>query len=295
MRMAVLCASDSWYFRDLVRAAGQRHTLVPLSFSQLAASLAVDGRPEISTAEIDLSSFAAVLVRTMPPGSLEQVIFRMNVLARLSAAGTLIVNPPRAIEIAVDKHLSCALLRDGGLRVPATVVCQTLDEAMLGFEQLGGDVVVKPLYGGEGRGMMRIRDEGLAWRAFKTLVQLRAIIYQQVFLPHNGYDLRLFVIGNQVFAMRRRHPADWRTNIARGAIPEPVEVDDALVETARRATQLVGAIAAGVDILPARDGTHYVLEVNAVPGWKALAETLHQDIASVVLNHVSRLAAGGTE
>ena len=59
--------------------------------------------------------------------------------------------------------------------------------------------------------------------------------------------------------------------------------------------QLVGAIAAGVDILPARDGTHYVLEVNAVPGWKALAETLQQDIASVVLNHVSRLAAGGTE
>ena len=291
MRMAVLCASESWYFRDLVRAAADDYTLTPFSFSQLTANLEVNARPEITVAETDLHSFPAILVRTMPPGSLEQVIFRMNALARLQSNGALVVNPPRSIEIAVDKHLTCALLQESGLRVPPTIVCQTHDEAMQGFFRLGGDVVVKPLYGGEGRGIMRISDEALAWRTFKALLQLRAIIYQQPFLPHHGYDLRLFVLGDHIFAMRRRHPDDWRTNISRGAIAEPVELDDDLVDTARQATKMVGAIIAGVDILPTQDGQCYVLEVNAVPGWKALSQILQRDIARVLLDHVSQLAS----
>ena len=157
--------------------------------------------------------------------------------------------------------------------------------------ELGGDVVVKPLYGGEGRGIMRVSDEAVAWRTFKTLIQLRAVIYQQPFLPHHGYDLRLFVLGDHIFAMRRRHPDDWRTNISRGAIAEPTDLDDDLVEVARRATGLVGAMMAGVDILPALDGQHYVLEVNAVPGWKALSQTLQLDIARLALQHISQLAS----
>ena len=138
---------------------------------------------------------------------------------------------------------------------------------------------------------MRISDEALAWRTFKALLQLRAIIYQQPFLPHHGYDLRLFVLGDHIFAMRRRHPDDWRTNISRGAIAEPVELDDDLVDTARQATKMVGAIIAGVDILPTQDGQCYVLEVNAVPGWKALSQILQRDIARVLLDHVSQLAS----
>ena len=291
MRMAVLCAAESWYFRDLVRAAADDYVLTPFSFTQLTANLEVRKRPEISVGTTDLRAFPAVLVRTMPPGSLEQVIFRMNALARLQSSGVLVVNPPRSIEIAVDKHLTCALLQEAGLRVPPTIVCQTFDEAMHGFCQLGGDVVVKPLYGGEGRGIMRVSDEAVAWRTFKTLIQLRAIIYQQPFLPHHGYDLRLFVLGDHIFAMRRRHPDDWRTNISRGAIAEPADLDDDLVEVARRATRLVGAMMAGVDILPAQDGQHYVLEVNAVPGWKALSQTLQLDIARLALQHISQLAS----
>ncbi len=110
----------------------------------------------------------------MPPGSLEQVVFRMDALGRLEAAGATVINPPRAIECAVDKYLTTARLAAAGLLVPRTVACQTVEDAMAAFELLGGDVVIKPLFGSEGRGITRLQDEALAERAFRLLVQLGA-------------------------------------------------------------------------------------------------------------------------
>jgi len=56
--------------------------------------------------DTDLSGCDALLVRSMPPGSLEQVVFRMDALARVEQQGTPVLNPPRALEIAIDKYLA---------------------------------------------------------------------------------------------------------------------------------------------------------------------------------------------
>ncbi len=238
--------------------------------------------------DVPLDRCDAVLVRTMPPGSLEQVVVRMDMLHCLESAGVVVLNPPRAVEAAVDKFLTSARLVAAGLTTPRTICCQTIDDAMEAFASLGGDVVVKPLFGAEGRGITRLNDEALALRAFKMLTQLGAVLYVQEYIDHKGYDLRLFVLGERILAMRRRNPLDWRTNVSRGATTEAFVPDAALCELARRAAQTVGALIAGVDLLPARDGTLYAIEVNAVPGWKALARTLDLDVASLVLEYVQQ-------
>ena len=286
MRFAVLGSPDSWYTRDLQRAAADRHEVLPLAFSTIAAGLDANGL-RIHSAGNALADFDAVLVRTMPPGSLEQVVFRMDCLLQHEAAGGLILNSPRAVETAVDKFLTSAKLQAAGLLTPRTIVCQTAEDALQAFADLGGDIVLKPLFGSEGRGLTRLNDEALAERAFKMLTQLGAVLYLQEFLPHQGHDLRLFVLGNRVFGMQRSNPLDWRTNVSRGATTSPLEVTPALAEIAHRAAAAVGAEIAGVDLLPAKNGREYVLEVNAVPGWKALAKTLRVDIAAAVLAHVT--------
>jgi ribosomal protein S6--L-glutamate ligase len=224
----------------------------------------------------------------MPPGSLEQVVFRMDALAQLEASGVVVLNPPKAVEAAVDKYLTTAKLARAGLLSPRTIACQTPDDAMGAFAELGGDVVVKPLFGSEGRGITRLNDEALALRAFKMLAGLGAVLYVQEFIPHEGYDCRLLLIGDEVYAMRRRSQSDWRTNVSRGAETEAFQPDNALVDMARRAAAAVGAPLAGVDLLPGRDGQWYVLEVNAVPGWMALARTLKVDVARRVLEFTVR-------
>ncbi|MEX2141669.1 MAG: RimK family alpha-L-glutamate ligase [Pirellulales bacterium] len=291
MRFAVLAAADSWYFADLRRAAVDRHEIAAIPFRALGSSVSCSraergSEVSIDACGVDIGSFDALLVRTMPSGSLEQVVFRMDALARLEAAGVPVVNPARAIECAVDKYLTIARLAVAGLPVPRTITCQTVAQALQAFDDLGGDVVLKPLFGSEGRGITRLKDRALAERAFRLLVDLGSVLYLQEFIPHNGADIRVLIVGNKVLAMRRVNPFDWRTNISRGAVAEAVEPRDEWVELARSAADAVGASVAGVDLLPGRDGQMYVIEVNAVPGWKALAGAHRRDVAAMVLEHL---------
>jgi ribosomal protein S6--L-glutamate ligase len=296
MKIAVLGHPNSWYLRDLQRAAEQTRReeleLNAVAFTQISASVEPDGRASVFLSDThDLLTYDAILVRTMPPGSLEQVIFRMNALAMLEQASgntsngypPIILNSPRAIELAVDKYLSLALLRQNNIPIPRTHVCQHANAAMQAYEHLGPDVVVKPIFGGEGRGITRISDPALALRAFKMIEQFDGVIYQQEFIAHEGFDIRILVIGENTFSIRRVNPDDWRTNVSLGARAEPFEASAELIQLARQAANVVQAKIAGVDILIAPDGTPTVLEVNAVPGWKGLAEATGQDIALEVL------------
>src|SRR5205807_5360856 len=132
------------------------------------------------------AEFEAVLVRTMPPGSLEQVVFRMDLLHSLEAKGISVLNPARSVEICVDKYLATARLEAAGIRVPPTIVCQHADAALEAFRVLGGDVVLKPLFGSEGRGMVRVSDPEMAWRTLRTLERTQCVLYLQQFIPHPG-------------------------------------------------------------------------------------------------------------
>jgi ribosomal protein S6--L-glutamate ligase len=264
---------------------------VAVSYKALS-SHARGAESSVRSAAVDLGAVDAVLVRSMPPGSLEQVVFRMDALARLEAAGVAVVNPAKAIEAAVDKYLATAKLQAAGFLAPPTIVCQTAADALAAFDELGGDVVVKPLFGGEGRGLTRVSDASIARRVFMALEQIGSVLYVQQFVPHDGVDWRLLVVGDQALGMRRVNPDDWRTNISRGARAESLEVTHELAAMARRAAASVGASIAGIDLLPGCDGRLYALEVNAVPGWRALAAATGVDVAALVLNHVAQLAPG---
>ena len=281
MRLALLSAGDGWHVRDLQRAAAaQGHDAVAVDFRRITASVAAGIGP--------LDGFDGVLVRTMPPGSLEQVVFRMDLLHRLLARGVRVLNPPRAVEVCVDKYLATAVLEAAGLRVPPTIVCQHADAAQEAFSALGGDVVVKPIFGSEGRGMVRVSDPEMAWRTFRTLERTASILYLQQFVRHPGWDLRVFVLGGRVLtAMKRRARGDWRTNVAQGGVAEVVTLAPDEERMALRAAEVVGAPVAGVDLLPGPDGEWFVIEVNAVPGWRALAPVTGVDVAAAIVRYLT--------
>jgi len=284
MHIVILANPTSWYRRDLERAAAERgHRVTALPFDGLSAHVQ-NGHSSVWGTETELSKADAVIVRTMPPGSLEQVVFRMNLLARLERQGVQVLNPPRAIECAVDKYLTTARLVEAELPVPRTIVCENAEAAQAAFAQLGGDVVVKPVFGAEGRGILRVSDPDLALRTFRTLERIGALLYVQEFIEHEGFDLRVMVLDGRVLtAMRRRSPHDFRTNVSRQANAEPVELTDRERDWALRASAAVGTRIGGVDILYDRRGGGYVIEVNGVPGWKALARVTGCDVAREVV------------
>jgi ribosomal protein S6--L-glutamate ligase len=282
MRIAILSGGSGWHVQDVLRAARELgHDATAIDFRALATS--------VNAASEALAGFDAVLVRTMPAGSLEQVVFRMDLLHEAAARGTPVLNPPRAVEVCVDKYLTTARLARARIATPPTAVCQRSDDAMSAFAELGGDVVLKPLFGAEGRGMCRITDAETAWRTFRVLEHTNQVIYLQRFVRHPGWDLRAFVLGGRVIAsMRRVAGTDWRTNVAQGGTAERVTLSIEEERLALRAAEAVGCPVAGVDLLPGPSGALFVIEVNAVPGWKALAPTCGVDVAKDVVRFLTR-------
>jgi RimK family alpha-L-glutamate ligase len=160
----------------------------------------IDGDVAVRSRELWLDSCDAVIVRGIPRGSLEQVIFRVDALHALVERGVTCVNGPRVIERTVDKFLASALLARAGMPTPRTIACERPEDALDAFEELGGDVIVKPLFGSMGAGMTRVDDVDIAYRVFHALALERAVYYLQEALPHGGRDLRAFVIGGRVLA-----------------------------------------------------------------------------------------------
>ncbi|MFK7736586.1 MAG: RimK family alpha-L-glutamate ligase [Pirellulaceae bacterium] len=295
-RLGILASSDSSYAQAIcVAAKNANMDAEVLSFAELATSL--DSRTpvcsQVHVKDRRLDEFDAVLVRTMPLGSLEQVIFRMDALQAAVDAGVLVVNSPKCLETCIDKWLTLHRLHQAGLPVPRTVACQTREQAMDAFQSMESDVVIKPIFGGEGRGMMRIADQDLAWRVFSTLQQNRSVVYLQQFHESVGYDVRILLVGDRAYSMRRQTAAGgWRTNVALGGVCEAYEPEQAEFDLARRARDSVARDSSefsvvGVDLLPCHDGTIQVLEVNAVPGWKGLQSVTQVDMSAEVIRHVA--------
>ena len=114
----------------------------------------------------------------------------VDALHRLENVRVRIVNSPTVIERTVDKYYTSTLLEDAGLPTPRTIVTERFDEAMAAYHELGGDIVVKPIFGSEGRGIVRVSDPDTAYRVFRALELGRYVYYLQEFVPHGREDIR---------------------------------------------------------------------------------------------------------
>jgi len=286
VQVVVLAARAGWHTHELERAAAERgHQLTVLPYEGLVAR--IGPAPGLRSRNTELDSADVVLARIIPSGSLEQIIFRVDALHRLEDRGTRVVNSPRAIERTVDKFWTSTLLEQCGIPTPETVVCDDPEEAIAAYRTLG-DVIVKPLFGSMGLGMVRVSDEEMAFRVFRTIEQIRGVYYIQRTVDHDGTDIRAFVLGGRVIAAIERRASGWRTNLARGGTARGLSLSEQLSALAVRAAAAVGADYAGVDLLTGPDGTTYVLEVNGIPGWRGLQEATGLDIAGRLVDHLAR-------
>jgi RimK family alpha-L-glutamate ligase len=281
MHVTILASRPGWHVDELVRAvreAGAEPVLLPWegNVGRMGRGAGVRNAGRL------LAESRAVLARIIPGGSLEQIIYRVDILHRLEEDGVRVMNSARAIERTVDKAWTSAILARAGLPTPDTVACEDPEDAMAAFEEFG-DVVVKPLFGSMGLGMTRVSDPDIAWRVFRTIEEIRGVHYVQRFIPHVGRDLRAFVVGGRVLGAIERRADGWRTNFSRGGLARAVTLSPAEADYAVRAAEAVGAEYAGVDLLPGEDGTTWVLEVNGIPGWEGLQQATGLDVAGAVV------------
>ena len=275
---------NEWHIKRLLRELEKKNSeayLLPIT--KMKAT--IGAKPRLSIKDYPIEDYDAVIVRRVPGGTAEQVFYRMDTLHRLDEMGVKVFNPAASIEKAVDKYYTSALLEDAGINTPKTIVTESFREAMKVFKELGEDIVVKPLFGSLGMGITRITSEDVAYRVFRALEMTKSVYYLQEFVPHNGADIRVFVIGNEVVASMRRVSDNWKTNISAGGKAQKYQPSEKIKKICLEASRKLGLEYTGVDVIVS-DDIIYVIELNSTPGWEGLQTVTEIDIAKRLVEHV---------
>jgi tetrahydromethanopterin:alpha-L-glutamate ligase len=286
MRVVLFAEEPDWHCRRLIRACSRRGARVTVASLADCAFRIGAGAGAVG---IDIPDFDGVLpelalVRTIPNGSFEQVTFRLALLHALQTLGVRVVNDARAIERCVDKSMTSFLLHHAGIPTPPTLVTEHPDAAASWQATQDADLVAKPLFGAQGRGLRRIA----AGEAPPDPAELAGVLYLQRYVGRASEwrDYRVFVIGGIAIAAMMRRGAGWITNVARGGTCEAMRCDGRLGALAVAATRTVGADYSGVDLIENDSGELVVLEVNSMPAWKGLQGVADIDIAEAIAAHV---------
>jgi RimK family alpha-L-glutamate ligase len=231
----------------------------------------------------------AVFVRVISGGGFEEVTRRLGILHALRELGVMVWNDARAIERCVDKSMTSFLLARGGVPTPPTWTVEGLDAARAVVAGAGGPLVLKPLFGAQGRGLQLIG----AAEDLPAPDTVQGVYHLQRHVQVAGagfHDHRLLVCAGRVVAAMTRRSEEWITNVHRGGQPERLRPDAGSVALAVRAAACVGAQYAGVDVMRDREGRGFVLEVNSMPAWQGLQSVSDISIAGVlagaVLDHM---------
>jgi RimK family alpha-L-glutamate ligase len=164
-------------------------------------------------------------------------------------------------------------------------VTENVDEAVKAFGKLGGDVVVKPIFGSRGIGSTRVKDPEVASTAFRAITFYHSVIYLQEFVPHGLSDIRAFVIDDHIVAAMRRVADSWKTNYSQGAHPQLIELDKNVEDMAIKSAKLIECKIAGVDVLEGPRGP-MIIEVNSQPGWRGLQTIARVNIADEIVSFI---------
>ena len=290
-QIAIVTDDPGWHGDELT-AALQNHGLgthyVSLTECQFAFD---DSGPMIRIPGFENRLPLGVFVRGVPGGTLDQVIFRLDILHALVSHGITVYNEPKAIERTVDKAMTTLLLKQAGLPTPPTWVFESPEQAQTICQRelvQGRSVVLKPVFGSQGQGVYLINNEqGLVHdEKFAGLYYLQRFVERA---DSEWSDIRVFVIDNKAVAGMRRRSTSWITNRARGAKCEYVHLDAELSRLAVDAARAVDVDYAGVDLIQDAHGNLQIIEVNGVPAWWGLQSVTDFNIAGSLIDHFVRL------
>jgi len=231
----------------------------------------------------------AALVRGFGAAPTQKIFFRLDILNAIEAFGIQLINSRESLEIASDKFLTSIFLEYNNIPTPKTIVCEGTEDALQAFEELGNDIVLKPLYGSKGIGITRINDKAFAENVIYSLGQLNYVFYLQEFIEHHNRDIRILVLGNKAIAGMYRVSDNWKTNIHAGAKMVPLELTNELKKLAIKAAKVTHTQIAGVDIIESEKG-YQVLEVNSIPGFTALQKVTEVNLPEEIVSFFLKTA-----
>ncbi|HKJ39819.1 MAG TPA: RimK family alpha-L-glutamate ligase [Anaerolineales bacterium] len=287
MKLAILSRSPNCYSTKRFReAALQRgHNVKVLNTLKFAIELE-EGKPDLYYSQKQLSHYDAVLPRIGASIS----YFGTAVVRQFEQMDVFCANSAAGIANSRDKLRSLQILSRHKIGIPKTTFVRDKKDVLPAIERVGGaPVIIKLLEGTQGIGVLLAESVKSAESIIELLQsQKQNVLIQKFVVESKGRDIRAIVVGDRVVAAMRRvaQGQEFRSNIHRGGLTEPVVLDDLYQETAIRAAQIMGLRVAGVDLLEAKDGPQ-VVEVNSSPGMEGIEGCTQLDVAGAIIDYIA--------
>ena len=287
MKLAILsCSPQSYSTRRLREAAEQRgHDVKVLNTLKFAIDLE-QGMPELYFRQKLLSDYDAVLPRI----GASITYYGTAVVRQFEQMDVFCANSSGSIANSRDKLRSLQILSRHRIGIPQTTFVRDKKDVLPAIERVGGaPVVIKLIEGTQGIGVILANSINTAAGIIELLQsQKQSVLIQKFVKESKGRDIRAFVVGDRVVGAMRRvaQGQEFRSNVHRGGITEPVILDEIYKETAVRAAQILGLRVAGVDLLEGHDGPK-IMEVNSSPGLEGIEGCTQLDIAGSVIDYIA--------
>ncbi len=284
-RYAIVTDQPGWHGHQLRRALEAKGLESDFVRLQECCLEVQNGAPKIGIPGFEDELPSGVFIREVPGGSLEEVIFYLDILHALEALGIMVYNDAGAIERSVDKVRASFLFALHGVPTPRTFAVRDVGqmrEFLRNWFESHRHVVAKPIFGSQGKGLKLLsRDD-----PHPDYDLSRGIYYLQEYIEpvaSRSCDWRVLVIGGRAVAAMRREGEDWISNIANGGQGYPASLEPELSQLAERAVAAVAMPYAGVDLMRDRKETAWVTEVNSIPAWRGLQEVHSENIAELLI------------
>ncbi len=287
MKLAILSRSPRCYSTlRLLEAAHQRgHDVQVLNTIKFAIDLQ-RGAPDLYYRQRQIEDFDAVLPRV----GASITYYGTAVVRQFQEMDVFCANTAHGINNSRDKLRCLQLLSRHHIGIPQTTFVHHKKDVLPAIERVGGaPVVIKLIEGTQGIGVLLAETVKQAEAIIELLQsQKQNVLIQKFVAESKGRDVRAFVVGGRVVAAMRRvaQGQEFRSNVHRGGIAEPVELSQEFIDAAVRATQIMGLQVAGVDMLESSSGPQ-IMEVNSSPGLQGIETCTGLDVAGAIIEYIA--------
>jgi glutathione synthase len=257
----------------------------PLNLRSVKGDHAKTGAWEVR----DVSEFDVVLMRQDPPFDMAYIT-ATHFLERVHPK-TLVVNNPAEVRNAPEKLF---VTEFAGVQPPTLVTSDA--EAIYDFRARHGDIVLKPLYGGAGSGVVKLKadDPNLdALLELHAMIGREAVIAQKFIPAVVRGDKRILLVDGEPVGAINRVPAEGqvRSNLARGGRAEAVELtarDRELCAIIGPELKRRGLMFVGIDVIG-----DYMTEINVTSptGAQQLKRFGGADAATALWDRIEAIAS----
>ena len=199
--------------------------------------------------ETDFTDIDFVLMRQEPPFNMHYITYT-HILEHLPE-NVRVINNPASVRNAPEKLL-VTFFKD---LMPETLISLDAD-SVLKFQKIHKDIVLKPLYGKGGEGIIRLQEnEDIVGEVKNFIKDQDEPIMVQPFLPEVKYgDKRIIILDGDPVGCLNRIPAkgEFRSNLGVGGIPKLSELSESdikICDAIKPTLKEMNLVFVGIDVI----------------------------------------------